>query len=157
MAEIVRARAADDRVALRFDDQSWTYRAWVQCCADRAAWFTTTCDPKRPPHIGVLLDNVAEFTMWLGAAALAAALASADSMNAFHMTGRFGLAFVVYMLTVNGVTSIARLRGVITAAAIAGAIVALLVLLEYVNAGPVMDWLRIFRVLWLMKIGRCKY
>ena len=73
MAEIVLARAADDRVALRFVDQSWTYREWVRCCADRAAWFTTIRDPKCPPHIGVLLDNVAEFTMWLGAAALAGA------------------------------------------------------------------------------------
>ncbi len=73
MADIVRARADDDRVAVRSDDRSWTYREWVQCCADRAALWTALLDPQRPPHIGVLLDNVTEFTMWLGAAALTGA------------------------------------------------------------------------------------
>jgi hypothetical protein len=80
-----------------------------------------------------------------GLAALIAALLSADPGNALHMTGRFWLAFGVYLLTLNGVTSIGRLRGVIIAAAVAGAIVALLVVLEYVNVGPVMDWLTFFR------------
>ncbi len=73
IAEMVRARAADDGVALRFLDQSWTYRRWVQCCADRAALWEQRRDPSLPPHIGVLLDNVPDFTMWLGAAALTGA------------------------------------------------------------------------------------
>ncbi len=73
IAEMVRARSADDGIALRFLDQSWTYRQWVQCCADRAAWWMQLRDPARPPHIGVLLDNVPDFTMWLGAAALTGA------------------------------------------------------------------------------------
>lgn len=73
MADIVRARADDDAVALRCGDETWTYREWVQCAADRAALSATMLDPSRPPHIGVLLDNVAEFTMWLGAAALSGA------------------------------------------------------------------------------------
>ncbi len=73
MADIVRARADDDRVALRFADQSWTYRDWVACCSDRAALWTSLRDEQRPAHIGILLDNVAEFTMWLGAAALTGA------------------------------------------------------------------------------------
>ena len=73
MADIVRARAHDDAPALKADGRTWTYREWVQCCADRAALWDAMRDPARPPHIGVLLDNVAEFTMWLGAAALAGA------------------------------------------------------------------------------------
>lgn len=73
MADIVRARADDDRLAIVSGEGSWTYREWVQCCADRAALWTSIADPQRPPHIGVLLDNVAEFTMWLGAAALVGA------------------------------------------------------------------------------------
>jgi fatty-acyl-CoA synthase len=73
MADIVRARATDDGVALKADGRTYTYREWVQCCADRAALWEALRDPQRPPHIGVLLDNVAEFTMWLGAAALTGA------------------------------------------------------------------------------------
>ena len=37
MADIVRARAHDDAPALKADGRTWTYREWVQCCADRAA------------------------------------------------------------------------------------------------------------------------
>ena len=70
IAEMVRARADDDSVALRFADESLTYREWVQHCADRAALWASLRDDAKPPHIGVLLDNVADFTMWLGAAAL---------------------------------------------------------------------------------------
>lgn len=73
MADIVRARATDDGVALKANGRTYTYREWVQCCADRAALWESLRDPQRPPHIGVLLDNVAEFTMWLGAAALTGA------------------------------------------------------------------------------------
>ena len=73
IAELVRQRSADDNVAVRFLEQSWTYREWVQCCADRAAMWSSICDPSSPPHIGVLLDNVPDFTMWLGAAALCGA------------------------------------------------------------------------------------
>lgn len=73
MAAIVRARADDDAVAVKTDDRSWTYREWARCCAERAALWEELRDPARPPHIGVLLDNTPEFTMWLGAAALAGA------------------------------------------------------------------------------------
>ena len=73
VADMVRVRADDDRLAIVSSEGSLTYREWVQCCADRAALWTSIADPQRPPHIGVLLDNVAEFTMWLGAAALVGA------------------------------------------------------------------------------------
>jgi fatty-acyl-CoA synthase len=72
-ADHVRARADDDRIALKFDDHSWTYREWCAEVATRAAWWRSIM-AGRPagsaPHIGVLLDNTPEFTMWLGAAAV---------------------------------------------------------------------------------------
>jgi O-Antigen ligase len=80
------------------------------------------------------------------AAMLVAALAAPDHrINALHMVGRFSLAFGVYLVTVNGVTTLARLRGIIVAASLAGAIVATLVLLEYLGVGPVFRWLHAFR------------
>lgn len=67
----VRARAHDDNTALLFEDQRWTYREWVAEVATRAAlWKQMRLDG--PAHIGVLLENVPDFTMWLGAAAVTA-------------------------------------------------------------------------------------
>jgi fatty-acyl-CoA synthase len=72
IAEFVRARLDDgDRVALRFEDEAWTWSEFVGAAAQRAAYLDATLDPDRPPHVGALLDNVAEFPMWLSAAALA--------------------------------------------------------------------------------------
>jgi fatty-acyl-CoA synthase len=68
-ADHVIARAADDNVAVLFDDTVITYREWVAHCAARAALFKHM-QIAGAPHIGVLLENVADFTMWLGAAAL---------------------------------------------------------------------------------------
>ncbi len=71
-AEHVLARAEDDNVAVLFDDTVITYREWVGECAARAALFRNL-QITGAPHIGVLLENVPDFTMWLGAAALAGA------------------------------------------------------------------------------------
>ena len=72
IADLVRARAGDgDRVALRFGDDAWSWSAYTRACAQRAAYLDATLDPALPPHTGVLLDNVPEFPMWLGAAAVA--------------------------------------------------------------------------------------
>ena len=75
-ADVVRARADDDRVAVKFDDRTWTYREWCAEVAMRAAWWRSVLVDRptgTPPHIGVLLDNTPEFTMWLGAAAVTGA------------------------------------------------------------------------------------
>ena len=71
-ADHVLARANDDRPAVLFEDTVVTYREWVAQCAARAALFTQMRHDG-PPHIGVLLENVPDFTMWLGAAALVGA------------------------------------------------------------------------------------
>lgn len=75
-ADHVRAREHDDGVALKFDDRTWTYREWCDEVAVRAAWWRHVMSVRpagTPPHIGVLLDNTPEFTMWLGAAAVTGA------------------------------------------------------------------------------------
>ena len=75
-ADLVRARASDDNIAVKFDDLVWTYREWCDEVAIRAAWWRSIIEERpegTPPHIGVLLDNTPEFTMWLGAAAVTGA------------------------------------------------------------------------------------
>lgn len=72
-ADHVRARADDDNVAIRCEEISMTYRQWcVQVAARAALWREVLAQRPQdtPPHIGVLLDNTPEFTMWLGVAAV---------------------------------------------------------------------------------------
>jgi fatty-acyl-CoA synthase len=68
----VAARAADDHTALRFEDQSWTYREFVAASAQRAS-FLLAARRDGPLHVGLLLENVPDFAFWIGAAALAGA------------------------------------------------------------------------------------
>ena len=72
--DLVRARAGDDHPAVLFEDESLTYDQWVRACAERASLLLALRRPG-PFHVGVLLDNVPEFTLWLGGAALAGAVA----------------------------------------------------------------------------------
>ncbi len=73
MADLVRARADDAHCAIRFEDQTWSYREYVRACRERAALLAELLRPG-PLHVGLLLDNVPEFSMWLGAAALGGAV-----------------------------------------------------------------------------------
>ncbi|GAA4610396.1 long-chain-fatty-acid--CoA ligase [Actinoallomurus liliacearum] len=73
VAELLRARSADDRVGLRAADEAWTWREVVRECAERAGWMAETAHREpgtRPLHVGVLLDNVPEMVFLLGGAAL---------------------------------------------------------------------------------------
>ena len=72
IAQYFHARRDDGAPALRFEDQSWDYRDYVQECVDRAALFESLRLPSAP-HIGVLLENVPDFAFWLGAAAMCGA------------------------------------------------------------------------------------
>ena len=90
MAELIRARADDPNPALVFSEEHVgaagssdgpaegagvgviTYADWVDGCAARAAYLADH-RTSGPPHVGVLLDNVAEFPLWLGAAAVSGA------------------------------------------------------------------------------------
>ena len=73
IAELVRVRAGDGNTAILFEDSSWSYTEYVAACAERAALLSELRRPG-PFHVGVLLDNVPEFAMWLGAAAVSGAV-----------------------------------------------------------------------------------
>lgn len=74
-AEVVRSRAGDRAVGLRFEDRSWTWAQVVQEAADRAAFLDTLEPPVgRQLHVGVLLDNVPDFVFWAAATGLAGAV-----------------------------------------------------------------------------------
>jgi fatty-acyl-CoA synthase len=62
--------ADDDGVAAHFEDRSWSWRELAHESRRRAALWAELRDDDRPPHIGVLLDNTAEYLFWLGAAAI---------------------------------------------------------------------------------------
>jgi fatty-acyl-CoA synthase len=66
------ARIDDPRPALVFEDRRWTYAEYVRACAQRASHLLEN-RLEGPLHVGVLLENVPEYPMWLGAAALAGA------------------------------------------------------------------------------------
>jgi fatty-acyl-CoA synthase len=55
---------------LLFEDSSWTWSEVVDASCVRAAVLAEVLGPSAPPHVGVLLDNVPEFSFLLGAAGL---------------------------------------------------------------------------------------
>src|SRR4051795_1863446 len=59
-----------DDVAAHFEDRAYSWRELALESRRRAALWTAVRDPDEPPHLGVLLDNTAEYLFWLGAAAL---------------------------------------------------------------------------------------
>ena len=69
-AELFLRNADSDDVAAHFEDRSYTVRELVAESRRRAALWDALRDPAAPPHIGVLLDNTAEYLFWLGAAAI---------------------------------------------------------------------------------------
>jgi fatty-acyl-CoA synthase len=72
IAELVRARAGDAKTGLVFEDETWTYDEYVGGCAERASLLLELRRPG-PLHVGVLLDNIPEYPVWLGAAAVTGA------------------------------------------------------------------------------------
>jgi fatty-acyl-CoA synthase len=68
--DLLTALAEADRPGLRFEDQEWSWREVVAESAARFAALAGLLDPDRPPHVGVLLENVPEFAFTLGGAAL---------------------------------------------------------------------------------------
>lgn len=75
-AQIVRSRAGDDKVGLRFGEDSWTWDDVVGESAARAALLhdLVPAPEGRQVHVGVLLDNVPDFVFWIGACGLAGAV-----------------------------------------------------------------------------------
>jgi hypothetical protein len=76
---------------------------------------------------------------------VAAAAAPSARVNALHMAARLTIGFGVFLLTINGITTPARLHRAMTAALVSGVAVGVLAILEYFRVGLVLDWLRAFR------------
>ncbi|MCK9926411.1 AMP-binding protein [Frankia sp. Mgl5] len=74
VADPLRRRSEDDGAALLLGDQRWSYRQLVEEASHRAALFEELRDGDRPPHVGVLLDNVPDYLFWLAATALSGAV-----------------------------------------------------------------------------------
>ncbi len=64
-----------DRPALRFGDRIWTHQELLAEAERFAALYRARLDPRRPPHVGVLLDNTPDYVFALCGAGLAGAAA----------------------------------------------------------------------------------
>lgn len=69
-ADLLLARADDDRVALQFEATAWSWRS-VAAESMRRAAVVRSRFPSGQVHVGVLLENTPEYVFWLWAAALA--------------------------------------------------------------------------------------
>src|SRR6266850_973623 len=108
-----------------------------------AAWGIAIASSRRVPEwrTPITLPWIAV----LLAMTVASVASPVSRMNALHMTGRVGAAFLVYLLAVNSVTTPARLRVILVLAVSIGVLVSSLAILEYMGVGPVLTWLRAFR------------
>lgn len=70
VAELLLDRLGDHRPGLSSRDRTWTWDEVVRESAARASLLRSLRLQDRPFHVGVLLDNVPEYVLWLGAAAL---------------------------------------------------------------------------------------
>jgi fatty-acyl-CoA synthase len=73
LGDLIAARLDDERPCLAFEDRSWTWAQYARACVDRANLLLAR-RIDGPFHVGVLLDNVPDFAMLLGAAALSGAV-----------------------------------------------------------------------------------
>lgn len=68
--QLLRERAADDRVGVRYQDSSWTWREFLADAAREAAAMIELADPDKPLHVGTLLGNTPEMVRAMAAAGL---------------------------------------------------------------------------------------
>jgi fatty-acyl-CoA synthase len=74
VTELLLAQAGSSRPALRFENNQWSWQEHVTESARYAAALTARHQPDLPFHVGVLADNVPEFSFLLGACAFAGAV-----------------------------------------------------------------------------------
>src|SRR4051794_27705397 len=63
-ARVLLDRAGDGGTGLLFEDERHTWADVVRESRRRAALTRRLLTARRPPHIGVLLDNVPEYVFW---------------------------------------------------------------------------------------------
>ncbi|MGH7896314.1 MAG: AMP-binding protein [Candidatus Binatia bacterium] len=78
VADLIRRNGTDPktagRVFLQFEDQTITHAAYYAESVRFARLFLTLRDPEAPLHVGVLMDNLPEYLLAFGGAALAGAV-----------------------------------------------------------------------------------
>ena len=70
LQQLLRDRAEQDTVAVRYGDRIWTWREHIAEAKAQAAALIASADPARPLHVGVLLGNTPEMLAALAAAGL---------------------------------------------------------------------------------------
>ncbi|WP_243788109.1 long-chain-fatty-acid--CoA ligase [Saccharopolyspora gloriosae] len=73
VTDFLLARTHDETPGLRFEQREWSWSQHVRQCAEHAS-VLRSLRREGPWHVGVLLDNVPEFSFLLGAAALSGAV-----------------------------------------------------------------------------------
>jgi fatty-acyl-CoA synthase len=68
--QLLRERAEDDHVGLKYGDRTWTWREHMAEAAAEASAVIALADPDRPLHVGVLLGNTPDMARSMAAAAL---------------------------------------------------------------------------------------
>src|SRR5690349_564340 len=68
--QLLRERAGDNRVGLKYGDHTWTWRQHLAEASEEAAAVIERADPTRPLHVGVLLGNTPNMMRSMAAAAL---------------------------------------------------------------------------------------
>ena len=70
LQQLLRERADDDAVAVKYGDRTWSYREHIAEAKAQAAALIAAADPDRPLHVGVLLGNTPDMLTALAAAGL---------------------------------------------------------------------------------------
>ena len=70
LQQLLRERADDDSVGLKFGDRTWTWREHLAEAAAQASALIATADPDRPLHVGALLGNTPDMLRALASAGL---------------------------------------------------------------------------------------
>jgi fatty-acyl-CoA synthase len=68
--QLLRERAEDDHVGLKYGDRTWTWREHLAEAAAEASVLVAAHDPSRPLHVGTLLGNTPEMLRAMAAAGL---------------------------------------------------------------------------------------
>ena len=70
LQQLLRTRAGDDSIAVRYGDRVWTWREHLDEAGRQAAAVVAAGDPARPLHVGVLMGNTPDMLTALAAAGL---------------------------------------------------------------------------------------
>jgi fatty-acyl-CoA synthase len=68
--QLLRERASSDGLAIKYGDESWSWREHIRAATARAAALLSLADVARPVHVGVLMGNTPEFLHQMAAAGL---------------------------------------------------------------------------------------